>query len=100
MRWLGLLAAVLLVAGCDPGDPFYRKYAVYGDTDPNTLRGQCERAAYADPDVKDALAKEAGTPGNLSWFDVVNQKVRASVQRCMLAKGGPGMGGGVELPNR
>jgi hypothetical protein len=100
MRWFAVLAGVLLIAGCDPGDLFYRQYAPYAETSPNTLRGQCERAAYDDPEVKDALAKKTGTTANWNWYDVVDDKVRQSVQRCMLAKGGPGMGGGVELPRR
>jgi hypothetical protein len=100
MRWLAVLAGVLLIAGCDPGDPFYRQHAVYGQTDADTLRGECERAAYSDPEVKDAVATRAGTTANWGLLNVVDDKVRASVQRCMLAKGGTGMGGGVELPKR
>jgi hypothetical protein len=99
----GLLLAplVLLVAGCNI-HPFSTPYAAYGDAPANSLRGQCERAAYDDPAVKEQVAKSAGM---VSAAQAEGSKELAAVknvvvQRCMNQRGGRGGGGGVELPNR
>ena len=101
MKHLMALGGLLLaVAGCN-GNPFTRPYAVYDGTSPDTLRGQCERAAYDDQDVKDMMAKAAGTVSAYDiWYRRVESAKLAAVQRCMLARGGPMAGGGVELPRR
>jgi hypothetical protein len=93
---LGGLLLILPIAGCH-GD--LRPYAPYSKTDPNTLRGECERAAYDDPVVKDTLAKAAGT-GSIQeyWAQKVKDARYVAVQRCMLQRGGPDSGGGVQLP--
>ena len=94
---LGGLLALLLVGGCN----VYRgSYAAYGDAPPDSLRGQCERAAYDDPVVKQALAVSAGRGSNaadaVTDFAVVKD---AAVHRCIVQHGGLGKGGGVELPH-
>jgi len=97
---LALGGLLLAVAGCN-GYPFTRPYAVYNGTSPDTLRGECERAAYDDQDVKDTLAKAAGTVSAYDiWYRQVERAKYAAVQRCMLQRGGPKAGGGVELPVR
>ncbi len=95
-----LLSTLLLVAGC--ANPFTRPYAVYGQTSPDTLKGECERAAYDDPAVKEELAKTAGSVNYASnaWMQRLNDAKRSAIQRCMLQRGGPGLGGGVELPRQ
>ena len=92
---LGGLLALLLVGGCN----VYRgSYAAYGNAPPDSLRGQCERAAYDDPTVKQALAVSVGRASNAADattdFAVVRE---AAVHRCMAQRGAPGKGG-VELP--
>jgi hypothetical protein len=95
MRWT-IAVLLLLAGGCE------RKYAVYDQTPADTLRGECERAAYDDPVVKETLAKASGSvnyaPG--AWRDQVEAAKLVAVQRCMLQRGGVRGGGGVQLPNR
>jgi hypothetical protein len=97
----GLLLAVSLIGGCS-SNPFSRPYAVYDNTSPDTLRGQCERAAYDDPAVRDELAKQAGSANYAptAWDQRLAAVKRQAVQRCMYQHGGPGQGGGVELPRQ
>jgi len=92
----GGLLLILPIAGCQRD---LRPYAPYSKTDADTLRGGCERAAYDDPVVKDTLAKAAGT-GSIQeyWAQKVKDARYAAVQRCMLQRGGPDSGGGVQLP--
>ena len=108
LRWWHLLAALPLpaallfvVAGCSQS-PFSRPYAVYGQTSPDTLEGQCERASYDDPAVKDELARAAGSVNYAQevWLKRVDAVRRQAIQRCMLQRGGNLGGGGVELPVR
>ena len=100
MRFLCVLAGVLLLAACN--DPFELKNSAYNLTSADTLKGECARAAYDDQAVKDELAKTAGSVG----YDPMNsmadlQRVkREAVQRCMYQRGGPRQGGGVELPRQ
>jgi hypothetical protein len=94
-----LLPAVLLVAGC-VHDPFGRPYAAYGNAPPASLRGQCERAIYDDPDVQAAQATSAAQVG---WAQAQAMKdlqgvKDAALQRCMSQRGGGLGGGGVEIP--
>ncbi len=98
MKRLCVLAGLLLLGGC--GNPLQPTNAVYNLTDADTLKGQCERAAYDDPAVKDVLAKTAGSVGYdpMNWMQELQRTKRAAVQRCMYQRGGPGQGGGVELP--
>lgn len=101
MRTLPAFAALLLIlpaAGCKSGI-FSRPYAPYSQTSPDTLVGQCERAAYNDPTVQEMMIKAAGT-GSIQeyWAQKVKDARMASVQRCMLQRGGPDSGGGVEFP--
>jgi len=92
---------VLLLAGCVQ-QPFSRPYAVYDNTAPDTLRGECERAAYDDPAVKDVLARAAGSVSyaHQAWMQRLEAVKVAAVQRCMLRRGGSLGAGGVELPAR
>ena len=101
MRFFLLLAGLLLIAGC-VSKPFSRPYAVYNNTSADTLRGECERAACDDPLVKDVLATAAGSVNyaSLAWNQRLAAAKRQAVQRCMLQRGGPGEGGGVELPRQ
>ena len=95
---LGGLLLILPIAGCH-GNFFDRPYAPYSKTDPDTLRGECERVAYTDPVVKDTLAKAAGTTSLQEyWAQKVKDARYVAVQRCMLQRGGPDGGGGVQLP--
>lgn len=98
MKRLCVLAGLLLLGGCN--NPLQPSYAAYGQTDADTLKGQCERAAYDDPAVKDVLAKTAGSTGYdpMNWMQQLQRTKREAVQRCMYQRGGPGQGGGVELP--
>lgn len=91
-----ILLAALLLAGCQ------RTYAVYDNTSANSLEGECERAAYGDPQVREMLAKAAGGVGyaHQEWAQRVEDVKRQAVQRCMLARGGGRGAGGVELPQR
>lgn len=91
----------LLFAGC-VSEPFSRPFTVYGQTSPDTLRGECQRAAFDDPAVKEELAKTAGSVNYASkaWMQRLDDAKRNAVQRCMLQRGGPAEGGGVELPRR
>lgn len=91
--------ALLLVGACT--SPFTRPYTPFGQTSPDTLEGQCERASYDDPQVKDELARAAGSINYAQevWLKRVAAVRRQAIQRCMLQRGG-GLGpGGVELPN-
>ncbi len=99
---LALLLLPLLLAGCTKVDLFSRPYAVYGGTSADTLKGECERAAFDDPAVKDELAKAAGSVNYASdaWMQRLADAKRRAIQRCMLTRGGPGEGGGVELPRQ
>ena len=101
MRRFLVLAGLLLIAGC-VSKPFSRPYAVYNNTSPDTLRGECERAAFDDPQVKEVLATAAGSVNyaSLAWNQRLATAKRQAVQRCMLQRGGPGQGGGVELPRQ
>jgi hypothetical protein len=93
---LGGLLALLLLGGCN----VYRgSYAAYGDAPADTVRGQCERAAYDDPAVKKALAVSTGRASNAADA-VTNVTIakNAAVQRCLAQHGAFGKGGGVELP--
>ncbi|CAH2600318.1 conserved exported protein of unknown function [Rhodovastum atsumiense] len=94
----GILLLALLAGACSN----WTSYAAFDDTSPDTLRGQCERAAYDDPAVKEELAKAAGVVGTSQdqWVLPVKKIKEAAVQRCMLKRGGPMKGGGVELPIR
>ncbi len=94
----GLLLA-LPVAGCH-GDFFDIQSSVYGDAPADSLRGQCERAAYSDPQVKAAVAASAASVGyhqGAASPDLVAAR-RAAVDRCMAQHGAAPTGGGVELP--
>ena len=100
MKYGLLLALAILAAGCS--NPFGKSnpYSPYGGTPPDTLRGQCERAAYNDPAVKDAWSAATVTMNNspsdnMQRFEAVKG---AAVQRCLAQRGGVGGGGGVELP--
>ena len=102
MRRVFLLASLLLPAllltGCS--NPFTPKNAAYNLTSADTPQGQCERAAYDDPQVKEELAKTAGTV-NYAPADAMQELQRVkrnAVQRCMSKRGGTRFGGGVELP--
>jgi hypothetical protein len=100
MRRAVALAALLALSGCI-SNPFRRPYDAYGDAPPDSLRGQCERAAYDDPQVKEALARTAGAVGYdqggaLQRLAAVK---RDAVERCLNRRGG-GVAGGVELPHR
>ena len=94
-----LTALLLLVAGCS-GNPFKRTYSAYGGTEPDTLVGQCERATYDDPQVKEALAISAGNAGNAQaeGLKQLAEVRRVAIQRCMSQRGGGKSRGGVELP--
>ena len=91
-----ILPALLLLAGCT------RTYAAYDQSNPNSLMGECERAAYDDPTVHDMLAKAAGSAdyAQQEWAQRVEDAKRQAVQRCMLQRGGGKGAGGVELPRR
>ena len=93
-----VLAGLLLLGGC--GHPLAPKNAAYNLTSADTLRGECERAAYDDPTVRDVLAKTAGSVGYapMDWMQQLQHAKREAIQRCMYQRGGPGQGGGVELP--
>jgi hypothetical protein len=102
MKYLSVIGGLLLalpLAGCHGNYLWSRPYAPYGKAAPDTLRGECERAAYDDPTVKETLGKAAGTTSAQEyWTQQVQNAVLAATQRCMLQRGGNGMGGGVELP--
>ena len=95
---LAVLLLILPLAGCQNGI-FSRPYAPYGKTTPDTLAGECERAAYNDPAVQEVIIKGSGT-GSIQeyWAQKVKDARMVSVQRCMLQRGGPNSAGGVELP--
>jgi len=95
-----LLAVLLLLVGGCSGNSFKRTYAVYGGTEPDTLVGQCERATYDDPQVKEALAISAGNAGNAQaeGLQQLAEVRRVAIQRCMNLRGGVKPRGGVELP--
>jgi hypothetical protein len=99
-RWfVGGLLLALPIAGCH-GDFFDVRSSVYGDAPADSLRGQCERAAYNDPQVKDAVAAQAVRAGYQGGGIADLAAVRrAAVQRCMMQRGGTTTGGGVELPH-
>jgi hypothetical protein len=100
MRRACIFAGLLLLGGCD--NPFTLKNTAYNMTSADTLKGECERAAYDDPEVKDVLAKTAGSVGYdpMNWMDRLQRAKREAVQRCMYQRGGPAQRGGVELPRQ
>lgn len=91
--------ALLLLAGCS----LFRSPAPVAESSANAaLRAQCERASDNDPAVHTAIAKGAGNASFSqadSMVEIADAR-RAAVQKCMLAHGGIGHGGGVELPRR
>jgi hypothetical protein len=87
---------LLMLGGCMP-DPFGRPYAAYSDAPTSSLRGQCERATYDDPEVKQAMGMVAGQHSG-EKLDRLAAVRREVIQRCMYQRGGPLQGGGVELP--
>ena len=95
--FLGGLLLVLPIAGCNF---FNNESQVYGDAPANSLRGQCERAAYDDPEVKAAVAESAIGAGYAQADTMARLAAvrRVAVQRCVTQRGGGGVGGGVDLP--
>ena len=100
MRRASIFIGLLLLGGC--GNPFELKNTAYNMTSADTLKGECERAAYDDPAVKDMLAKTTGSVGYapMDWMQQLQRTKREAVQRCMYQRGGPAQGGGVELPRQ
>jgi len=82
MRFLPVLCLVLLGACAD---------------DTSTPQGQCEKQAYDDPLVKDAIAKGTSGGGELAQSLLAQRKylVQDATNRCLVAKGVI-RGGGVE----
>ena len=97
MRRTLVIAALLLPGGCAT-----REYAAYDTFSDSSLRGECERAVYDDPEVKAELARTAGSVNyaQAAWLQRLEKVKIAAVQRCMLKRGGNKGEGGVELPDR
>ncbi len=97
---LAFLAALAL-GGCS----YWRSmpsYSVGGGASADSVRGQCERAAYDDPEMKAAVANEAAAAGynqQQALIDLAKVKRRV-VDRCLKRHGVRDTGGGVERPVR
>lgn len=95
MKYLPLLALLALGACASRPQPPAEPLANAA------LRAQCTREANASPEVQDAIATEAGRAGYASDITTgVDQVRNAAIQKCLMAHGGLGFGGGVEIPRR
>ncbi len=91
--------AVLALAGCGYWQSLPR-YHVYGTAPADSIRGQCERAAYDDPEMKAAVANEA-VQANYSQQEALRALERVKrqvVARCLRQHGVRDLNGGVERP--
>jgi hypothetical protein len=94
------LAGLVLLAGCSSWWNSFPSYSVYGSAPADSVRGQCERAAYDDPEMQAALAVEAGNVGHQQQALIDLEKVKQRVvERCLRRRGVRG-GAGVERPEQ
>lgn len=95
MKYTALLA-LLALAACSGRPP------PPADTPANAaLRAQCTREADASPEVRDAIGIAAGRAGSTPNVTSGVEEARGdAIQKCLMAHGGLGLGGGVEVPNR